>query len=137
MKCPNCGRKMLSDHTHTFCIHCGYMENGTFIKKKEDSYVSDVEIYLGNEYEVIYYNNNNYLTLLLGPFYFCYRNYFWLGILGFIFNLFCYFLTYCTFPKFFFLTFLLLRILYMTAANILYLKLLEKKVETIGEPVVA
>ena len=31
MKCPNCGKEMTKD----FCMFCGYMSNGNYIKKKK------------------------------------------------------------------------------------------------------
>ena len=28
MKCPRCGNNMSKDSEHTFCTHCGYLDNG-------------------------------------------------------------------------------------------------------------
>lgn len=71
MKCPNCG-KPLHDNC---CIHCGYMTNGVIIDPQKKQTVSDLEKYLGQNFDKITRNENNLATFILGPLYLSY-NYF-------------------------------------------------------------
>lgn len=136
MKCPKCGRKMIHDQKHTFCLFCGYMDDGTIIKgKSEESKVSDVEIYLGKKYDKIYRNDTNLIIFLLGPFYFCYLKHLFLGVFCFFLNILIYYFvgsfTYQYRFLFFIATFLFLRVIYMTIANMIYLKLCDRKMKKI------
>lgn len=135
MKCPNCGRNMVQDHQHTFCLFCGYMDQGVQIKRNTEIPASDVEIYLGQHYDDIYRNRTNYIIFFLGPFYFCYRKYILLGVCFFFLDLILYSFSLLCFPEYSFFVlcfvFFILRIAYMSCANILILKLAEKKVRRI------
>ena len=53
MKCPNCGKDMLKSNNHVFCSHCGYLDDGKQIHGYQDTQASDLEIYLGNDYDDI------------------------------------------------------------------------------------
>ena len=86
MKCPNCGKEMTKD----FCMFCGYMSNGNYIKKRKHK-ATDLEKNLGDEYDTIIRNDNNLTTFILGPLYFCYRNYLFLGVSLAYLNIVCYF----------------------------------------------
>ena len=55
MKCPKCGKPM----TRSFCLYCGYMENGNTITKAEKNpSATDIEIYLGDRFDTICHNEN-------------------------------------------------------------------------------
>lgn len=89
MKCPKCGKIMSKD----FCMFCGYMLNGNYIRKKHYS-ASDLSKALGSEYDTVIRNENTGMIFLLGPLYFAYRNYFFLGFVLEFINLFSYFVLY-------------------------------------------
>lgn len=74
MKCPKCGKKMTKD----FCMFCGYMLNGNYIHKTNYK-VNDLAKALGDDYDKVIRNENKFLIFFLGPLYFAYRNYFFLG----------------------------------------------------------
>ena len=80
MKCPSCGKDMLKSNSHVFCPHCGYLDDGKQIHGYEEHQASDLEIYLGDEYEKIWWNENWYVSFLLGPLYLCYRGFIILGL---------------------------------------------------------
>ena len=69
MKCPRCGKNMLKANHHVFCSHCGYLDNGKQIHGYEEKQASDLEIYLGNDYDTIVRNNNPKSCFLFGPLY--------------------------------------------------------------------
>lgn len=90
MNCPKCGKSNFKD----YCIVCGYMKNGNYIRKTRYEN-SDLEIMLGYEYDDIIHNTNNLKVFLLGGLYFCYRNCFFVGFFLEILNiLFVYFNAY-------------------------------------------
>ena len=68
MKCPRCGKNMLKANHHVFCSHCGYLDNGKQIHGYEEKQASDLEIYLGNDYDTIVRNNNPKSCFCLGLF---------------------------------------------------------------------
>lgn len=76
MKCPKCGKNMNKD----FCMFCGYMLNGNYIHKTNYE-MNDLAKALGNNYDMVIRNENVITVLLLGPLYFAYRNYFFLGLI--------------------------------------------------------
>lgn len=92
IKCPKCHSEVLDG----CCLKCGYMFNGNTVSLEEPrDRNQDIKLF-DSDFEKICRNDNYYMPLLLGPFYFSYRNNFLLGfILGimdfFLFNL-CVFL---------------------------------------------
>lgn len=68
MKCPNCGRPLHKN----FCIHCGYMTNGSMINSTKEQSASDLEKYLGKDFDKITRNENYLTTFILGPLYLSY-----------------------------------------------------------------
>ena len=84
MKCPKCGKKMTKD----FCMFCGYMLNGNYIHKTNYK-VNDLAKALGDDYDKVIRNENKFLIFFLGPLYFAYRNYFFLGASRFSKLFFC------------------------------------------------
>ena len=80
MKCPRCGKEMSKDHVHTFCTHCGYLDDGKQIHGYQDTQASDLEIYLGKDFDKIWRNENWFTNFILGPFYLCYRGFVLLGL---------------------------------------------------------
>ena len=139
-KCPKCGKEMTDD----FCSYCGYMLNGNIIGKKEQK-ITEEEKALGYEYNTILRNENYSMVFLLGPVYFCYRNYFWLGFFFSILDIYCHkvALTTITTPSFFFpyalipflfplyavLYFILNRFFWITVSNWFYLFLVRRKLQ--------
>lgn len=81
MKCPRCGKTMSKSNSHVFCTHCGYLDNGKQIHGYEEHQASDLEIYLGNDYDSIVRNNNAKSCFFLGPLYFLVRGFLFLGII--------------------------------------------------------
>ena len=89
MRCPKCGKNMNKD----FCMFCGYMLNGNYIHKTNYE-VNDLAKALGNDYDKVIRNENVGFIFLLGPLYFAYRNYFFLGFILEFINLFSYYILY-------------------------------------------
>ena len=81
MKCPRCGNNMSKDCEHTFCTHCGYLDNGEQIHGYEEKQASDLEIYLGKDFNKFWRNENCFTSFILGPLYLCYRGFILLGLL--------------------------------------------------------
>lgn len=81
MKCPRCNKLMTKDKEHTFCTHCGYLDAGEQIHGYIEEQASDLEIYLGKDFDKIWRNENWFTSLILGPFYLCYRGFLFLGLL--------------------------------------------------------
>lgn len=134
MKCPKCGKNMSHDAHNNFCLFCGYLGDGKFISKNEKlQQCSDVEIYLGKRYDNVLHNETNVLIFFLGPLYFCYRKHLILGLLFFFLDVLVYYLVliFSKDPIILLFTFLFLRVIYMTGANTLYLKLCNIKVKNI------
>lgn len=137
MKCTNCGQEM---HGRDFCIFCGYMKNGNFISKKRKETLEDLERYLDKDYQKVLRNETYVATFLLGPLYLCYKKCFVTGFLLEVLNAICFllvldltsrlgpfsflcFTAYLCFNKF----------LWMTIDNMIYLKLVERKINKIKE----
>ena len=81
MKCPGCGKDMLKSNSHVFCPHCGYLDDGKQIHGYEEHQASDLEIYLGSDFNKIWRNENWFSSVIFGPIYLCYRGFFLLGLL--------------------------------------------------------
>lgn len=138
MKCPKCGKRMTKD----FCMFCGYMLDGNFIKKTNYK-ISDLEKAFGNEYKKIVRNENKWLIFLLGPLYFGYRNYFFLGLILEIFNIISYWILYNIFniltnigpfsfaPLFILFYFLLNKFFWVLSSNSIYKFLINRKIDKI------
>lgn len=127
--CPKCGKAM-----HSFwCLHCGYMVNGKVITKQEKNpSASDLEIYLGERFQSVCYNENTLLIFFIGPFYFCLNRFVLLGVLCAGLDLIVYLFMLQWLGTFkFLLFFVLVRIIYMTVSNMVYMKLLTKRIEKI------
>ena len=77
MKCPKCKLEL----NKGICLKCGYMENGYNIERnKENEKYKDIRIY-NEDFDIMNQNSTKLLNLLLGPFYFSYRNHLFIGIL--------------------------------------------------------
>lgn len=129
-KCPNCGKPL----QRNYCLHCGYMDNGVFIGKNTTQSISDVEIYLGRRYDKINRNKNAFLVFILGPFYFCYNRFLFFGLFLILVDFLVCSLLCLLFSSIFirpFLIFILWRIMYVAAGNIIYLELCKIKVNII------
>lgn len=137
MNCPKCGMKM---NNIEYCFHCGYMRNGNTIDTKKEISPSMLELYFGDCYNKYTRNRNWVVAGVFGPIYiFCHSHYiiglllilvdFLVSILFFVFNhAFLYYYvvlllniiyTFCN------------RILWATIGNIIYLKLLTRRLEKI------
>lgn len=139
MKCPNCNKEI----NKSYCMFCGYMlDNGNFIDKNKKGDVSLLETYLGYNYDKIVRNKNWIPTLLLGPLYIVVKGFLLYGL--FLFFLDCFLFLFCLMlnnhfplPGFNLILNILLiitnRILWMTLDNLIYVKLLNKKLEKIKE----
>ena len=140
MNCPKCGKPLHKD----FCMHCGYMLNGNIIDTKKKIEASKLEKYLGNDYEAIIHNENTKIIFFLGPLYFSYHNYFFLGTILSFFdtyiilksriiaqtflntNIINFYLNFDI--PIMIITFLISRLFYIMTANGIYLKLLNRKI---------
>ena len=138
MECPNCGKKM----TNNFCMFCGYILNGNYITKNNPK-ISDIEKVFGDEYNMIVHNDNKLIVFLLGPLYFGYRNYFFLGLILEILNITSYFILYNIFykitnigpftfaPVFILFYFLLNKFFWVIISNPVYIFLMNAKINKI------
>lgn len=76
MKCPKCK----SELRNACCLRCGYMENGNQIKYNYNTQNKYKEQKLYNKhFDEMYRNEKIYKVFILGPLYFSYRGYFFLG----------------------------------------------------------
>lgn len=80
MNCPKCGKLLMKDSQHTFCPHCGYLDDGKQIHGYEEHQASDLEIYLGKDFDKFWRNENWFTSFILGPLYLCYRGFVLLGL---------------------------------------------------------
>ena len=139
MKCPKCGKNMNKD----FCMFCGYMLNGNYIHKTNYE-VNDLAKVLGDDYDKVIRNENTSFIFFLGPLYFAYRNYFFLGIMLELINLTSYLIVMRIisaifgpqFPLFLFYIFLFLyfilnKLFWMTLCNPIYIFLINRKIDII------
>lgn len=86
-KCPKCHSEVLDE----CCLKCGYMANGNNVSLEEaPDQNRDIKLF-NADFEKMCRNDNYYIPMLIGPFYFSYRNIFWLGfifgIIDFVFLL--------------------------------------------------
>jgi len=80
MNGPKCNGKIVDG----CCVNCGYLENGNQIKNKNIDKNEDLRLF-NKDFDTIITNKNLLLIFILGPLYFSYRGYFFLGtILGII-----------------------------------------------------
>lgn len=87
MKCIKCNGKIVDG----CCVHCGYLENGNQIKQKNKDKNEDLKLF-NKDFDIIIQNKNLLLVFILGPLYFSYRGYFFIGtILGILDYLIFYF----------------------------------------------
>ena len=139
MKCPKCGK----ENKKNYCMYCGYMfEKDTYIDKNKTGEANLIETYLGYNYDKIVRNKNWFSRLILGPLYISIKGFIIPGLLLFFLDL---FLFYCCFlfndyfplPGFGGILNILLiifnRVLWMSIDNIIYLKLLDRKLNKIKD----
>lgn len=135
MFCPNCGAKM----NRNYCSHCGYMPNENFIgsaKNQDDPLLS---YYFGDKYDTYVRNQNWYVPGILGPIYIISHNFYIVGILLFIIDI-AISLGILVFNHMFLFTyvvcfidivyFIINRFVWATIGNIIYIKLLSRKLES-------
>lgn len=80
MMCPKCNFKLVDG----CCVKCGYLSNGNQVKNVDIDKNEALKLYNKN-FEDIVRNKNLILITLLGPLYFSYMGYFFIGtILGII-----------------------------------------------------
>lgn len=122
------------------CVHCGYMKNGVIIDTKKKQYATLLEFYFGTKYDKFIRNRNYLVAGIFGPIYIMANNHFFIGLLlciidtlitllFYVFNhafLFTYIVWYLNFVYFIFN-----RFVWATIGNIIYIKLLVKKLEKI------
>ena len=135
MKCPRCGKDMLKSNSHVFCSHCGYLDDGKQIHGYEEKQVSDLEIYLGDEYNKIYRNENFIVSLILGPLYLIYRGFLLTGLIFLAVEPFIWNIIGNSFSAFSPilspLAFIVTRLFFMTANNMICLYFYQKKIDKI------
>lgn len=137
MICPNCQIKMKNG----ICIRCGYMNNGNTVNVKKDITINDLEKYLGNDYQKIYYNENSLVSFFLGPLYFFYLNYPLIAFLFIILDMVTIFtvgyivafipILGAFSPICMIMTFVFNRLIFSAINNMLYLSLLKHKIKRI------
>lgn len=137
MKCLNCGMKMSKKGV---CVHCGYMKNGVIIDTKKKQRATLLEFYFGTKFDR-YIRNENFLESgIFGPIYIMANNNFFVGLLlciidtviilfFFLFNHAVIFSLMVTFLNICFL--FLDRVVWATIGNMIYLRLLLRKLEKI------
>lgn len=139
MNCPNCGKNIKKN----YCMFCGYMlDTGNFIDKNKKGEVTPLETYLGYSYDKIVRNKNWISTLILGPLYIAVKGFMIQGGLLFLLDLFLFYFfftlnNYFPLPGFGLILNILLiitnRIIWMTIDNMIYVKLLENKLNKIKD----
>ncbi len=148
MKCPKCGKPLHKD----FCMHCGYMLNGNVIDTKKKIEASKLEKYLGDDFDKIIHNENIKQVFILGPLYFSYRNFLFLGTSLTLLDIYLIYKSrefaqnFLNTPLFsiylnfdipiMLITFLLLRLFYVMFSNEIYIKLLTKKLAKSNDDIV-
>lgn len=135
MKCPKCGMMLSKDTKHTFCTHCGYLDDGKQIHGYKEQQASDLEIYLGKDFDKIWRNTNWLSNLILGPFYLCYRGFVLLGLI--FMTLECFFWA-AMFDSFYHFRYLLLilaiflsRMFFMAANNMICIYFYKRRIAKI------
>lgn len=78
MNCKRCNGKIVDG----CCVKCGYMDNGNNIQNIEVDKNEDLKLF-NKDFNIIVQNQNLLLIFILGPLYFSFRGYFFIGtILG-------------------------------------------------------
>lgn len=136
MYCKNCGKKLIKN----FCIHCGLMSNGIFINTNKPIKETDLEKYLGKEYDKIIRNQNWFISGLLGPLYILCRGNLFVGLILTIIDAFL-LITFCCinhWPLFYYIvkllnviTIFINRLFWATIGNIIYLYLIGWKINKV------
>lgn len=138
MKCPKCKGKMIDD----VCIKCGYMKNGKMVQINYDSTKSDLELY-ERDYDSMIHNKGLLKQFLLGCLYITYKGYFLIGFiltsLEWLISLFVFSFFYSLAYQyqgvfafvFWFLYFLISRLVISGLLNTLILYLDKKEIERI------
>lgn len=138
MDCPNCKRKMRKENESYHCVRCGYMSNGSSIHTEERE-ETDLQKYLGTQFETINYNKNYWLTFLFGPLYLSYKGCILVGTLLVGLDILLYIGIGMWLRSLFiiWLTFTFLRIIYAICANEVYIshckKIIKKDIEKNGK----
>lgn len=118
---------------------CGYMINGNFIHKVYSNDVSDLELYLGGNYQKVIRNETFFLTFFLGPLYLCFRGFFFIGFCLEIINIFLFFCFGCigAFIQvlffnlailFMILYFIFSKLFWMSVDNLIYIYLIKIRI---------
>lgn len=135
MKCPNCGKLMSKDREHIFCTHCGYLDDGKQIHGYQESLSSDLEIYLGKDFDKIWRNTTWLSNLILGPLYLCYRGFVLLGLLLMPLEWVFWNVVANSFSKFYypllFLAIVTSRMFFMTVNNMICIYFYQKRINKI------
>lgn len=129
-KCPKCGFNLTNNK---FCAKCGYVK-GMFMQDmtKYNNVESDLDLFLKEKREKYIYNQNNLLIFLLGPLFFSYSGFFWIGmILSFVSFRIGFLIYYNLGMIIFFSYFLLVRFIYMIFFNTVILWLIKIKIRII------
>lgn len=74
MNCPKCNGKIIDN----CCVKCGYLTNGNKIENREIDKNYELKLF-NKDFDIINRNKNLFLVFILGPLYFSYRGYFFLG----------------------------------------------------------
>lgn len=131
-KCPKCGFNMSKDYgTRFYCVKCGYTD-GAFLHdmSKYKTKESDLELFFKDEQIKYLYNKNDILIFVLGPLFFSYSGFFWIGMLLTFFSFRIGFLIYYNLGFIIFLCyFLFVRLIYMTFLNAIVLILIKLKIK--------
>lgn len=133
MKCPRCGKLMTRDSQHIFCTHCGYLDDGKQIYGQANNLASDLEIFLGKDYDNIVSNNNYKQVFWLGPFYLFVKGFLLIGFLIQILEIYLWYLIVDFFGiiYFIFIGFIFTRAISVVAYNPLCLVLYHIKLKFI------
>lgn len=77
--CPKCGFYLTDGK---YCVKCGYSKE-IFLHDMSvyDMEESDMELFLKDKFTRYVYNKNNFLVFILGPLFFSYSGFYWLGML--------------------------------------------------------
>lgn len=131
-RCPKCNFFI----TNGYCTKCGYYNNNDYLNKYNTP-ISDIEIFLKDNYKKLKYNENQLLIFILGPLYFSIFKFYILGfslfaiefITCFIFHNKLFFLGLGMYPIILF--YCVNRFLYLLVANNFLLKLTQLKLKVI------
>lgn len=135
MECPKCGKLMSKDSQHTFCTHCGYLDLGEQIHGYKEELASELEIYLGKDFDKIWRNTNWFSSLILGPLYLCYRGFVLLGLILMPLEWMFWSIIANSFSRFYyvllFLSIVISRIFFMTVNNMICIYFYKRQIAKI------